>query len=32
VLDLDGRMLDRVVGFMEPKEFFARLSKLAEAR
>jgi len=32
VLSADGRMLDRVVGFMEPKEFAARLRKIVERR
>jgi thioredoxin-like negative regulator of GroEL len=32
VLSLDGRMLDRIVGFMEPKEFAARLRRVLERR
>jgi starvation-inducible outer membrane lipoprotein len=29
---LDGRMLDRVVGFVEPEAFAARLTKILERR
>lgn len=32
ILGLDGKLLDRVVGFEEPAAFAARLKKAVEAR